>query len=528
MKALVDRLRALPAADRTAILAGCSARELAALQWAWREFWARPDRRSPTDPTEGEGQLAPAGRWTWWGSIGGRGSGKTRSAAEWVTEEAMRLGRGCIIHLVGATPDDARATMIEGDSGLATCAPPWAGFDFKSSVEGGVCTWRSGARARVFGADKPSKGRGPQCNRMWLDDPAAYGPKGLATLQQLLWGFRKRAPDGSEPRGVISSTPIESELMEWILGAEAARAVGRKMNIVYSRSATDDNRANLSESFFEETIAEFAGTELEQQERFGRLDLSAARKVFAGVDFNAHRAVGVPERLMYVAIWCDPAVSTSTKACECGVVVAGMDYAGHVYLLEDLSGVMGATASSQHAAWPEVAIDAAVRWGTRADRVWLGVETNRGTNQPEGLLRSAEVIYRLRAGQPGVSVLEVRTIHTDKSKATRATPLPRLFQAGQVHLVGRFEELERQLRLLDDTPRQGRDRADAAVYAVLDLVGLLNMARAGGGVAMVAGAAAVAPTERVGPAPLASVVVGQPMAQPARFQFGAPARAGAR
>lgn len=476
--ALVDRLRALSPPDRRRILSRCSTQELAALTWCWREFWARPDER-PAGAREGRGQLAPAGEWTWWANIGGRGSGKTKTCAEWVMEEALRLGRGCRIHLVAQSIDDGRDTMIEGPSGLMACAPPWAGLTYAPSVVGGTVEWRNGARARLFGADRPTKGRGPQCNRMWLDDPAAFGPHGLQVLEQLLFGFRSRGPDGSGPRGVISSTPLESDLMRWILAGEDGK---RASTVVYSRSESDDNRHNLAENFFTETLAEFAGTELEQQERFGRSPWSTSKKIFAGISFSGApvRVDTMPDRFLTVAVWIDPSTSTSTRSCEVGLVVVGLTSDGHLYLLQDLSGVYGAQE------WPEIALTAVERWTPHAASVHLGVETNQSGNQPEGLLRSAEKIRRLQRGLPGVSVIEIREINTSRSKAVRATPLPRLYAAGQLHhLAGAgLEMLERQLRELDDRPALGRDRADAFVYAVLDLAGILDHARGG---AMVGG-----------------------------------------
>ena len=507
--ALVDRLRAVAPEQRAKILGAIDARRIAALRWAWREFWARPDEREP-GATEGKGQLPPEQPWTWHAHIGGRGSGKTEAASRWVNEEAMRLGRGCVFHLVGATIDDARATMIEGDSGLLATAPPWAGIDFRPSVTGGTIRWRSGARGRVFSADRPAKGRGPQCSRMWLDDCAAWGHRGKDALDQLLFGFRRRAPDGSPPRGVISSTPIDTELLRWILSASSPR----RSRIVYSRSTTDENRANLSTEFFEQTLAEFEGTEEEQAERFGIVTLSGSRKIFAGIAFDAAPVLALaPERFLAIAIWIDPSVSTSTRACEVGLVVGGLTQAGHVYLLEDLSDQLDANA------WPERVLDAADRWSPRCSTLHLGIETNRGGNQAVELLRSAEVIRRLRAGKPGVSVHEIRTVFASVGKGARATPLPRLYAAGRVHHVHGLGALERQLRALDDTVAPHRDRADAAVYCVLDLAGILDVAR--GGSAYAVGGEPM-PSMPFTPIALGSINVGPLASTPRPFQFGVP------
>src|SRR6478736_4094382 len=61
-------LARLPQDQRRAALEGMSAADLAALEWYW-PFWARPD------------QLPPPGDWRTFLLLGGRGSGKTRSAS---------------------------------------------------------------------------------------------------------------------------------------------------------------------------------------------------------------------------------------------------------------------------------------------------------------------------------------------------------------------------------------------------------------------------------------------------------------
>lgn len=513
-QALVDRLRTLPAGEREAILARCSTRELASLRWCWREFWARPDERDPTDPRLGRGQLPPDGiPWTWWCLIGGRGSGKTEAAARWVTEQAMRLGKGCRFTLVAPSLDDGRHVMIDGESGLAQAAPPWAGFEFRSSVEGGLVTWRSGAVAHLFGADKPRKGRGPQCNRMWIDDPAAFGPAGKATVDQLLWGFRLRAPDGSEPQGVVSSTPIDSELLDFFLDAAEDRGK-RKSNIVYSFSTTDDNRRNLAESFYRETIAEFAGTELEAQERYGQRIKQRSGKPFAGIALNVPpvRVGALPHDIIAIAVWIDPATSSASYSCEVGVVVVALDARGHVYGAEDLSKVMSSTE------WPDVALEAAERWSTVAP-THLGIEIQIGGEMGPGLLQQTEKLRRVQRGLPGVVTFEIKIAKVgNKGKAQRAVPVARLAKAGQFHLLPGLDALETQLRALDETGTGKLDRADALVHGVNDLA---MGAYVVGGAQMPAGP--------FGPAPVGSVNVGPVMGvsptqgQALAFQFGIPA-----
>ena len=65
-------------------------------------------------------------RWTRWLILGGRGAGKTRTGAEWVSAKiagqdwtGAKAGR---IALIGGSLDEARAVMVEGVSGLLAVA----------------------------------------------------------------------------------------------------------------------------------------------------------------------------------------------------------------------------------------------------------------------------------------------------------------------------------------------------------------------------------------------------------------------
>ena len=493
-------------------------RQVAALRFCWREFWARPDVREPGAIT-GVGQLPPDEEHTFSVFIGGKGGGKTRSAAEWVHEEAMRIP-GVMIHLFGPTHARAQATMVEDESGLLATAPPWVKLDWKKSKAGGVLRWPNGSRARIFSAESIDESRGSQCSRLWIDDPAAFGPHAMAALDNVLDGFRKRAPDGSEIRGVISTTPVDTPILRWILLGEHQQ---RKFSFRYSRCFSDDNRANLSEKHFREYWAENVGTEHELMNRFGTYDPLAGAKVFAGVDFAQARAAGPPAQLMELAVWVDPSLSTSTRSCEVGIVAAGVTYDGHVYLLEDASGKYGADA------WPDLALNLLLKWQPIAATARLGVETNRGRDMLAGLLRSAQVIRQMRAGLPSFPTIPVTEVFVRKGKADRASPLPGYYRLGRIHHLPGLATLEQQLQALEDQPRGNTDRADAAVYAMLDLLGILERADgiAVGGAALPAaygnatapqGAIAVGPSPGNVPMPASA-----PLPAGVPFHFGRPA-----
>lgn len=67
------------------------------------------------------GQLPPGGDWTTWLILAGRGFGKTWAGAAWV-DACARSVRRARIALVGATLNDARSVMVEGDAGVLAVA----------------------------------------------------------------------------------------------------------------------------------------------------------------------------------------------------------------------------------------------------------------------------------------------------------------------------------------------------------------------------------------------------------------------
>ena len=102
-------LAALSEDEVRLVLGGASDAEVLTFDADW-ESWVR------------EGQAPPEGAWRQWVMLAGRGFGKTRAGAEWVTRLAMI--RPVRIALVGATIEEARRLMVEGESGILACCRP--------------------------------------------------------------------------------------------------------------------------------------------------------------------------------------------------------------------------------------------------------------------------------------------------------------------------------------------------------------------------------------------------------------------
>src|SRR5262249_8781599 len=204
-------------------------------RFAWSaEGWpcGLPPGRCRVHPRARPGQRPPAGDWRVFLLLGGRGAGKTRTAAElvrhWVeTGQAGRIG------LIGATAADVRDTMIEGPSGILSISPPWG----PPRVEPGQPRpdWRGGAIAICLSSEEPERARGLQFDRLWADELCAWQyPQRMWEL--VLLGLRI----GSRPQAVVTTTPKPIALLRRLLEQPTTRL---------SRETTFANAAHLAPEF---------------------------------------------------------------------------------------------------------------------------------------------------------------------------------------------------------------------------------------------------------------------------------------
>ena len=159
-------------------------------------------------------QWPPAGDWTTWLMLGGRGAGKTRAGAEWIVGQALGL-KGFApapverIALIGETMADVRDVMVQGPSGIlgvvAEKVPRWIGT--KRRLE-----WPDGQVALAFSSEDPESLRGPQFGAAWCDELAKW-KHAEATFDMLQFGLRL----GSRPRQMVTTTPRPIPLVRRLL-----------------------------------------------------------------------------------------------------------------------------------------------------------------------------------------------------------------------------------------------------------------------------------------------------------------------
>ena len=405
---------ALPEAERIKRLSSLTDEEAEYLLYLW-SFWARPN------------QLQPPGIWTYWLILAGRGFGKTRTGAEWVREQ-VKTSR--YVNLIGATADDARDVMIEGESGILAICPKSERPDYKPSQR--KLLWPNGAISLIFTADEPERLRGKQHEKLWCDEVAAW--RFPESWDQAKFGLRL----GTHPQACLTTTPKPSKLVKGIM-ADAATYV--------TRGSTYDNRSNLAPSFFSEIVKTYEGTRLGRQELNAEILDDNPGALWSSKQIDELRVKEAPEmRRVVVAI--DPAVTSREDSDETGIIVAGRGADDQFYILSDLSLIASPDA------WARQAVIA--YHDHKADRIIA--ETNNGGDLVEAVIRQVD------------RNCSYHKVTASRGKIIRAEPVAALYEQGRVHHVGPFDKLEDQMT--DFNPLESKyspDRMDALVWAITEL-----------------------------------------------------------
>jgi phage terminase large subunit-like protein len=405
--------------------------DIAALLSETEERTLRAAMRWPTGAHEG--QMPPQGPWRTWLMMAGRGYGKTRAGAEWVSAIARREAAGLRIALVGASFAEVRAVMVEGESGILAISPPGARPRWEATA--GKLTWPNGVVGFAYSAANPERLRGSQHHYAWCDELAKW-PYAQATWDNLQLGMRL----GEWPRTLVTTTPRPVPLIKRLLN---------DADVAVTRGSTADNKA-LPEAFVAAMTRQYAGTRLGRQELDGALIEEIEGALWTRATLEGCRVRGAPA-LRRVVVGVDPSASEGGDLC--GIVVAGLGTDGLGFVIED------ASLRGSPERWAAAVADVAARH--KADRVIA--EANNGGDMVKSVLRAAD------AGLP------VTLVRASRGKAARAEPIALLYESGRVKHVGAFPALEDELCGLTPGsgykgPGRSPDRADALVWALTALM----------------------------------------------------------
>lgn len=396
-------------------------------------------------------QRLPQGDWRVFYLRGGRGSGKTRGAAE-AFVSLIRKHEPGEWGIIAPTFGDARDTCVEGPSGILAILDP-------SELRGGskAGAWNrsigelflaDGSRIVIDGADDGAlRIQGKNLRGAWSDEIGLWRKWDMAWNESLAFAVR------IEPALIISSGTPKS-------GHGLVRQLLNDATVRTHHLRTLDNAANLAPAALKALLDRYQGTRLGRQELEGELleDVEGALWTLSRID--AGRISDIPRKISRIVVAVDP--SGSAGGDECGIIVAGkgpcheracidagLEGEEHGFVFEDrsLQAHPNDWAAEVVAAYDE----------NSADRVVA--ERNYGADMVETILRTHA---------PNLSFKDV---HARKGKQARAEPVAALYEQGKVHHVGVFPELEDQLcAWRPDEGMHSPDRLDALVYALTELL----------------------------------------------------------
>lgn len=392
----------------------------------WALTYARPNQVEP------EGDW-----WATWLILAGRGFGKTRTGAEFIRNnvETGRMGRVC---LLGRTAADVREVMIEGESGILACSPPWFRPKYEPSKR--RLTWPNGAIATSYSDEQPDALRGPQHDGAWADEIASFNS--VDSWDNLQFGLRL----GRNPRCVVTTTPRPTPEIKALL-ADATT--------VMTTGSTYDNQKNLAEKFMRRMRMKYEGTRLGEQELHARVLDDTPGALWTQALIDKHRVRHAP-KMQRVVIGVDPAVSSNDDSDETAITIAGLGvpnekHEAHGYIIESNGGIW------KPAEWGGNVV---LAYRTHnAERVIA--EINNGGALVEANLRAVE----------GGRNVSYKGVHASRGKLARAEPVASLYEQGRVHHVGMFAQLESQMTTyVPGVSKKSPDRLDATVWALTELM----------------------------------------------------------
>jgi len=394
---------------REKFLKALTPEELRHIAYDWK-FWAR------------DKQILPSVPFFVWLILAGRGFGKTRTGAETVRRWVRSYP---IVNIVGATADDARDIMVEGESGIMSICPDAERPAYIASKR--RLEWPNGAVSLIFTADEPERLRGKQAMKIWADELGAWRYPEAWT--QAMLGLRL----GDNPQAVVTTTPRPTKLIIEMI------ADGR--NIV-TRGTTYENKVNLADGFFDYVISRYEGTRLGRQELMAEILTDNPGALWKRDNLDATRVIRAPD-MERIIVGVDPTASAGGD--EAGIVTCGK--AGSEYYV---------VSDDSTAGMPEMWAAAAVTAYWRAGADVLVAEKNNGGDMVASVIRQVD---------PAVNV---KLVWASRGKYIRAEPVSTIAAKGHIHHVGAFPKLEDELCLWQPG-EASPNRLDAMVWAMTEL-----------------------------------------------------------
>jgi phage terminase large subunit-like protein len=378
--------------------------------------------------------------WRMWMLLTGRGFGKTEAGSNWIVDQAIK-NPGTTWGVAAPVESDLFKTCFNGDSGILAQLRDDEKEDYNMNRH--TVRLTNGSEIRGFTVDNPQRIRGANLYGLWIDEIAASIRGEEFLMETALPAVRK-----GKARIVFTTTPKPTPLMRKL-------AAGVFGTLHLTRGVMYENPA-LSEEAIETLRRVYLGKRAGRQELEGELLDEFEGALFSRQDLDDYRIIAGMQVPNYsnIVVGFDPAMKSGEESDESGIVVAASaemdDGFEHAFILDDQS-MKGSPAEVAK----RVSIAAQV-WGASC----VYYEPNQGGDWIKDTLRSIDPL------------LPLREAHSSVGKIMRAQPVSALCEAGRIHMVGVFPELEEELCIMRPNVKSkggDDDRSDAMIHAIFGL-----------------------------------------------------------
>lgn len=439
----MNRISPAFAAARLApeFIASLSDAERLVLPYAF-ELWLRPEQRIPRHD------------WHYYGFMCGRGWGKSLAVSVEINRR-VRAGEARAIALMAPNEDRVEEVQIQF---LVDTSPPW----FKAERYQGGVLWPNGVRALTFTPEAPGRSRSGNFDLSWLCEIVDWQD---TTRKEAFKNLTTATRIGRAQVFWDTTSKGKNDVIQLLLGLHASDPRAYPIQ----RGAMFDNPL-LSAKYLRTECRKYTGREA-REEVWGESFTESAGASWLQAWLDRNRVLERPRVALQRLVSIDPALSTHASADETGLVVGETDDRDHAYLTDDLSG--------RHA--PETWGDLAVGQCVDENASGVIIERNHLGDNATACIRSravarsytVRVLSREQAAKPfprrTPGVIYVREVVAASSKTSRSSGPACEDEAGRVHMVGTFPELELELTTYEPGTRKSPNRLDAYTQLISEL-----------------------------------------------------------
>lgn len=225
---------------------------------------------------------------------------------------------------------------------------------------------------------------------------------------------------------------------------------GELEDVTYIHTTYLDNINNLDSGFIEQ-LERLKSNNIKKYNHLVLGEWSDGDSDFALWTDDLINALRVNKKptMKRIVVALDPAVTSKDTSDETGIVVCGVGFDNHFYVLEDATGTYTPTE------WCTKAVMLFRKW--QADRI-VG-EVNNGGDLIETVLRTID------------KNIPYKSVHATRDKLTRAEPVSGVYEQGRAHHVGKFLELEYEMTTWEGKKGdKSPNRIDALVWGATETV----------------------------------------------------------